>query len=109
MKEPTQEEIKGFWEWCGFTELHTGKEWNNLFWESPSKDWCYPVPPAIDLNNLFKYAVPALNKKLDRHIDLYQSVHGWVCDIGLGDLEVEDNDPAIALFWAIWGMINERR
>jgi hypothetical protein len=51
-KEPTPEETEKFWEWCGFRLV--GKSITR------SSDF-----PDIDLNNLFKYAVPKLLTKYD--------------------------------------------
>ena len=98
MKEPTEAQIKEFWEWCGFK--FTGG------------DWCYAPdrmhhlrrPPTIDLNNLFKYAVPRLMEyyKSESTPGYYQTANcrmeNWVADWIDSD---NGYDPALALFWAI--------
>ena len=119
-EQPTQEQIKEFWEWCGFN--------SRLVWSDPAdiggrhqfKVWDYPdgsgvtqhlsVNPPIDLNNLFKYAVP----KCPQFQDLARTNKGWLVTYisGYVDLprigrypifdEVEAEDPALALFWALW-------
>jgi len=106
-REPTKEEIREFWEWCGLTLIpHTDR------YSSGTQNWIeYQYggtrvdKPELDLTNLFRYAVPALNEKLDRHIQLTQVMSGWECNIGLGDITYTDDDPAMALFWAIWEVI----
>ena len=67
--KPTKEEIKEFWEWCGF------KYWIN--WggaaitrpDGMSKGFSKHTVervkyPKLDLRNLFKYAVPEYRKSL---------------------------------------------
>ena len=107
LEQPTKEQIKEFWEWCGFTLRCP-----------PEKDaygrgiWNYPEGTygnlELDLNNLFKYAVPKLR-------DNYQyELIGWnegqhkaiINKLQKGWAETYttaiDKDPALALFWAIW-------
>lgn len=71
--EPTQEQIKEFWEWCGFTHNIGSKMWNygkyketNAWWVAPNGKK-YVDLPLIDPNSLFKYAVPKLVEKLGKH------------------------------------------
>ena len=125
-KQPTQEQIKEFWEWCGFRwegEDEVGKG----FWLSPDGyAYCYPnnhltsteLLPFIDLNNLFKYAVPRLQDR-GHQVELLAFEHkgfratvykecfsrrgsdGY--DPCLEPITQQDSeDPALALFWAIW-------
>jgi len=103
----TNEQIKEFWEWCGF-EYKIPSDYG-----LPCCDWWqYPDgiqssnSPPIDLNNLFKYAVP----KLDYcDITKPETPKGWW--VSSVRIEVNnrivfghkiDKDPALALFWAIW-------
>lgn len=96
MTEPTKEQIKEFWEWCGFTRL----EYLDRLWYQ-RLEVSLPLALPIDLNNLFKYAVPKI----------------WVCDIKLeegifwcvkvahpelGEGKANNEDFALALFWALW-------
>jgi len=87
MKEPTKEQVKRFWEWCG---LRRGKRGIN-----------------INLNNLFEYAVPKLryfSMHYDSKLKFLVSVDGGE-DIGVA---VSENEiPALALFWGIWEVIDE--
>ncbi len=100
-KQPTQEQIKEFWEWCGCQVVmnqHFISE--DLFYF----DVVFPdgkeirvdeLIESIDLNNLFKYAVPAIRKK-----ELWLEL---LLKTGIVDQIWEVNiDPALALFWAIW-------
>ena len=98
----TDEQIKRFWEWCGFQKI-----------ENPTADlgWVYSAPdknylslkgyPKIDLDHLgliFKYAVI----KLEVNLRL-QTLQQWVTKI-CADYTL---DPALALFWAIYEVIEE--
>jgi len=62
--------------------------------------------PTFGIAYCFKWLVPTLNDKLDRHIELYQSTSGWICNIGLGDVEVENKNPSLALRLAIEEIID---
>ena len=104
MDEPTDKQVKEFWEWCGWKEWETGSWW--YLGENASDG----LPP-IDLNNLFKYAVPTLQRngylftlcptrftgKFE--VDIWRSG-----DIGI--TSSVDKDPAMALFWALWEVTN---
>lgn len=116
-KQPTQEKIKEFWEWCGFhyqklTDLEPRyRHEGNLRWVYPTGD--VGVLPPLDLNNLFRYAVPKL-----LNCNLYGNVpNAWKARVSLPPSEdvhvpplVEgewDNDPALAIFWSIWEAIKK--
>lgn len=101
LEEPTEAQIKEFWEWCGFN------------WVS-SYD-CFTMPEGdekalmfngdIDLNNLFKYAVPKAVEELRvrpdvRHI---HNAYAKLFNIWLERLfSMNYKDLAPALFWVIW-------
>ena len=108
--KPTKVQEQNFWEWCGLyqseQQIHTG------WWHYPDGSIQHGFPP-IDLNNLFKYAVPKLaetKKRIEYSIDF--SILDWGKEanhyfailqgshqlLGTG----EDKDPALALFWAIY-------
>lgn len=122
MNEPTQEQIKEFWEGCG---LHIAEQtWVDDHYEPDGQwydanghlytgDYLYGIP-VLDLNNLFRYAVPKL---IDRYggilFVLPQSdFPSWDCKIlntpndeatfGYG------KDPALALFWSIRQVLQSR-
>jgi len=112
MNEPTQEQIKEFWEWCGFEFIKTSTKWGaytGSYWISP----CGPIHtflPDIDLNNLFKYAVPKLGDSLE--IELFMPSTSWLCQIKQRTTTIATSqgyhkDPALALFWAIWEMLHK--
>ena len=106
--KPTNEQVKKFWGWCGF-RVALGK----LYWYPDKESSPARRLPPIDLNNLFKYAVPKLEKSV-RAITIYPPViDPPVCDKCYVELtlcngqiiESFENTPALALFWAIWEVI----
>jgi len=116
--KPTDEQIKEFWERFGVKAYtHTGHEDD---YQYPNKHW--GKQPKIDLNNLFKYAVPKLMEGHSNHLDLTvrrfiapnegDLVNLIACEIwsdnGNGCVLRSDKDPALALFWAIREAIHER-
>ncbi len=101
-KEPSGEQIKEFWEWCGFKEIVSKETWwyerykeTNHWWEASDGIRCKKLPPT-DLNNLFKYAIIKLDIDTKREV-----FNEWVEDM-LVNLE---KDVAILLF----GVINAKR
>ncbi len=83
-KQPTQEQRKEFWEWCRLvhinnpiTEIEVANSCEAAIMDKPVNGWYLPdydkgesklislkETPSIDLNNLFKYAVPIAYIKL---------------------------------------------
>lgn len=115
MSEPTQEQIREFWEWCGqLIKCYWCKGSGKRLY-SWSKESTYLCPccdakgfhhPSIDLNNLFKYAVPKLQDK-EYWLGLFNyRGNRWSANIintNNDTVASEDNeDPALALFWALW-------
>jgi hypothetical protein len=122
----TEEE---FWGWCGFVNRghsYSGKElWvspEDIEWfdkcirnvdkrgyaRMPEKDSYYALP-QIDLNNLFKYAVPKIEKP---QISFYFDNTSWSVEVRVisksGGIIVAGGlapDPAQALFGAICKVI----
>jgi len=122
MTEPTQEQIKELWEWCGLKlyseniQLSSGLWWPDL-WECPEGGVSFT--PDLDLNNLFKYAVPKLEfvrlqwQPYIKHHSVLVTIRtlaGIPNKNVVGGLEIKEggNDPALALFWAIWGIIKSQ-
>ena len=110
MTEPTKEQIKEFWEWCGFKDTFEG-DTGAYYWKAPNGDAGVDLPP-IDLNNLFKYAVPmaigdykyTLAMTTDVEYGSRENTYtfGLSSDPLVIDAEVTDRDPALALFWTLW-------
>ena len=106
-KKPTEAQIKEFWEWCGFSIGEYSDEW-----VAPDNYTCFHGTPPIDLNNLFKFAVPKLEEcgyKYEIGATTSSTQHRVAirdrCFSLIGRLHWND-DPALALFWAIWEVIN---
>lgn len=119
-KQPTEAQVKEFWEWYGFKYLES-REYDGIHqhfdyrrWELNDKenDLYYESAtlPPIDLNNLFKYAVPKTREKRfmlnlssgmlvsNTTVTLYKSKNETYQGFS--------EDPALALFWAIWEVIH---
>jgi len=98
--QPTEAQIKEFWEWCGF-------KWNDRIelWNDPIHGLISSILPHFDPNNLFKYAVPKLQScTLSTILN-----DGYLCSANLSGKWLgvrHESDPALALFWAIWGVIH---
>ncbi|MDD4876744.1 MAG: hypothetical protein PHQ86_06435 [Dehalococcoidales bacterium] len=117
MNEPTKEQIKEFWRWCGFK--HIGIDEMGVFGQFPNHG------PGLDLhlnlNNLFEYAVPEVMERNQNFVDLQVRRYiapahddlliSYTCEIwsdnGQGSIIKQANTPALALFWAIWGVIKK--
>ena len=107
-KQPTEKQIKKLCEWCGLRK-------DGNFWHDPEGKQLSEELPSIDLNSLFKWAVPNLQDK-GEVISLIAYEHaGFGCRIASvftttgAHTMVEDKDPALALFWAISQAIIQRR
>lgn len=106
--KPTEEQRIKFWEWCGFTtkpfapQYATPEEPDPVYVFDPEGNSVSNFPP-IDLNNLFKYAVPFLIKKLG-NISTLRLLLIWAFDV-VFPRDSELKDPALALFWAIYEVI----
>ena len=88
--QPTEEQLKKFWEKCGFKQ-HTPIGYRYIY-----PDYRIAPLPPIDLNNLFKYAVPKLTKP-----ELTYVLNDWNIRMLLFG-----QDPALALFWALYEVLN---
>ena len=115
-KQPTQEQIKEFWEWCGiryeadqdcFKVIFPDSEWYNF-----GSDWKMgEIEPSIDLNNLFKWAVPkVMGLGYGFNLSDFCSRPPYLCSLYHGYNEGDEKvhiikssqDPAQALFRALW-------
>ncbi|KKM13459.1 hypothetical protein LCGC14_1716030 [marine sediment metagenome] len=111
MKEPTDEQIKEFWEWCG---LNVSKDKNGtLTWHDTEGNFIDYGYPDRNLNNLFKYAVPRIkalkveDSPMKSICFTYYNEDSVECELevtggakdGGGIIEyATDKDPADALF-----------
>ncbi len=96
--ELIQEQIKEFWEWCGLTEkLETGDTYHCWYKDEVLVFQYYHFMDSVDLNNLFKYAVPKLDEYSAPSVEYAM---GKFCEA-----IYKHQDPALALFWAIWEVI----
>jgi hypothetical protein len=97
-------ELKEFWEKCGFKpithiqqypDISTNRPDDIVAWWYPDNDKNYHLP-EITLDNLFKYAVPKLNRKQQNDV-----ISRWICgcEFVIG-LYFPDN-PAETLYQAI--------
>lgn len=118
-EQPTQEQIREFWEWCGFKwenapAILLGGERITEWKGQPTGHWLNQEGkeidrlPPIDPNNLFEYAVPKLgNYEMYRGLEPGRAVYGrsvarvWEIDSTHSEIAYADT-PALALFWAIW-------
>ena len=117
--KPSDKQEQEFWELCGFVKRghsYAGKElwvapedieWfdkcvkdidKNGYAKMPEKDSYYALRP-IDLNNLFKYAVPKLE---NYHLGSVVNGHIAIAWRQGTNFHSTDKDPALALFWAIY-------
>ena len=78
---PTKAQKNWFWEQCGFTILG-GHWWSGYKWDE-EKYYVEKCSPPIDLNNLWKYAIPQLCKE---YRNWHSLLHDWV-DQCTGDYE----------------------
>ncbi len=104
-KEPTLEQIREFWEWCGlevksvFASVH--------FWGTDKDgDGCLLL---LDLNNLFLWAVPKFKQDYGGDV-LYRLLEHWAVELSLGSVFLpNEHEIALALFWALWAVMKEAK
>lgn len=103
MKEPSQEEIKRFWE-------HWGVKPEKVYEQTYLQQGAYYLKyPPITLNNLFLYVVPKLGIHLNKIEFHHSDYYGYRCHILYyqeyqDDLDIDSGlykDPALALFWTL--------
>ena len=109
MAKLTKRELKKFWEWCGikyepdqdcFKVIFPDGEWYNF-----GQDWKMGrMEPPLDLNNLFKYAVPKVVEELRARPDVrhIHNAYGRLFNMWLEELfSVGYKELAAALYQAI--------
>ena len=94
----TKEQEEELWKGLGLThEYHGASSTLESGWYSEGKFVGDNTPP-IDLNNLFKWAVPKLIKTNTYFMLMYsRSNKKWYCQIGLNSALSEDPAQALAL------------
>jgi len=120
-ENPTEQEIKEFWEGCGWRQLSEGSRGFHhergekvMNWLPPdNNDYVYGQTylPRIDLNNLFRWAVPKLKEfSLIYFITFdhrFNEPDIWLVTVNMEtksewlEYEAENKDPAFALAEAI--------
>ena len=104
--KPTDEQVKKFWEWCGWKKVHSKESWSvghstvvYDWWINPEGER-YLCLPNTTLDNLFKWAVPRLYPSRLSKIELVALVNNAMCD----SIE-QKTELAVALFWAIYPFV----
>ena len=116
-KEPTPGQQQEFWEGCGFEQLPYGNKDYHYEQTVKTMNWTHPLLeygsieflPRIDLNNLFKYAVPKLYKDGQGGVEFryypgtLRCVLTTECEAGFEETQTSNKEfnPALALFWAL--------
>ena len=120
MIEPTEAQIKEFWEWCGLELLRASD--NDYHWFNVTSDGDYDIVspvdsdmglPVIDLNNLFKWVPDIIVGVYFRFFpggcecELtyiteagFDTVKSWIKN-DTGDEKRSKELAALALFWAL--------
>ena len=120
--KPTEEQQEKLWKWCGWRRVPEGKKAFHyercqkvMNWYAPdNQERSYKSLPPIDLNNLFKWAVPKWIKTFPHsggcqvayriETPLFVSLSKADSKNNLGNL---DEEFALALFWAINNIFNK--
>lgn len=119
---PTEEQTRKLWLRCGLTcvkddKSHTGETW------SYGDGYQYSIPPALDLISLYKWPVPKLQNKghlvellavehkgfrATVYAECFSQCGSEGCDPYLNPIsEHADNDPVLALFWAVLKVVEK--
>ena len=121
--KPTDEQLRKFWEKLADEVRHFNQDKHRHY--RFGEAWTEDEPP-LDLNSIFKYAVPKLEKlgyalflhpvtKTKRHDAGWNANFTWLEWLGgrrrervtNDKYESTDKDPALALFWAIYKVIED--
>ena len=93
VNKPTAKEIKEFWEWCGLKVT-----WQRDKFVVVEGELTEEIV-FLDLNSLFKYAVP----KLGMLLPIYQVM--YILKDWIETVIVSQKDPTLARFWIIHEVI----
>jgi len=109
MSEISAERMERLWRWCGWQYEEPKCDCPGCAkscWVPPDKPTAHDGRyltcglPDLDLNNLFKWAVPKLSVVVLSKVDDYLFL-ARAATAEAGVSTIEDEDPAIALFLAI--------
>jgi len=110
MNQPTKEQIRWFWEQCGFRFSRTSplQEFDDWVTFPDGKKGDISLTPSIDLNNLFQYAVPkgSCVSFTETGCDMTN------CILTTPQLKIaqgKGESETLALFWAIYKAFGGRR
>ena len=109
---PTKEQQVELWEGCGvepevlYTRITPVVLRDGTKTEGGRKT--ETIYPPIDLNNLFNIAVPKLDGGLDIRFSKFDDT-GWFVRLENQVMTTEDEDPALALFWALYPVITGKK
>ena len=127
MNKPTNEQIEEFWEWCGWNWEVSPPNICELgsirYYHLAGKESRFDGYPDVDLNNLFRWAVPKMDYAeinydyrqsevlgkgyKETHSDFIYSASVSLDVYDEKHADVENIDPALALFWAIYEVIKQ--
>lgn len=94
--KPTKEQIRWLWEQCEFTIYVDG---GYITWYYHNGKIFGFEPPTIDLNNLFKYAVPVVIDKIMAEQECSSDVaYAILFKRWLQELELNIQKPALTLY-----------
>ncbi len=100
---PTQEELKKFWEWCGFEYRHEEIVDASSMKVFVTSSWLNSVEtsiPDLTLDNLFKYAWrKAIGKLQYLNHWTYRQAEKHLFQLWQDSLKTDDYEDA--LFWAL--------
>ena len=111
--KPTQEQTEEFWEWCGLYKVLASDGKYHWF---KGEEIVSPTDsnhiPIVNLDNLFKWAVPKLlamgfqmaQPNIDYHVFIIVRKNDRIITV-----DETDKDPALAIFWAIWRAIKTQK
>ena len=105
---PTEEQIRTVWEWAGVRR-------DGHFWYDPEGKQLSEEIPAANLPNLYRWPIPQLQKKGEVISLIAYECSGFACRIAhvfttTGAHTISENDdPALAVFWAVHNAIQEEK
>ena len=101
MKQPAKEQIREFWGICGLKRGTCG-------WMYDPAEPLRPIFPPIDLNNLFKVAVPqAIDKIMTSQECSSDLAYAILFKKWLEKLQVDIPNYEGTLFWVLWEVKEE--